>query len=983
VARRLLAGGKSSDASATDGPIDSNPLFRFFTLARSMTATRKPLLAVLVGLVLTGCGKWADDLFCSSEGCGWTDGEWVRVAALANPGPPPVDTSNRFGSNRYAIVAGQAFYFDSAFSGTATQSDAIRRTSPPARAAKGQPLGISCASCHDLARAGVDTTSVPGHVSVGAGWTDVNALAVVNSAYRPVVFWNGRADSLWALNVVVAESATTMNGNRLRTAHRFVEAYLRPGLWPAEPDLLGELGYLMQRQFGCPEFAAALDAVAAMPPDGKPGTQPGCQSGDPSEPFGDAFDCLSPLDQQLATSLLVVWAKAIAAYEYQLTSVDSPFDRFVHEGPSSDAISPAAKRGARLFVGKGACIDCHGSPQLTDDLFHNIGVPQAGLAVPTTADCPHDNAACDCSTDHESRPCAPWGAYDGLSRLQTSRWLRSSAWSDDRFDRSRDAYVMRERSEDLKGAWRTPSLRNVALTAPYMHDGRYATLQDVIWHYNTGGLDAGPEQVGVPAPQMKPLLLTDGEQADLVAFLESLTGRPVSPELAVAPELGRAQPVSCGNSGATGGSGGGGSGPPGCMGTPSATPLVADFSDVQGTPPATFGAAPGITGAMFTYAAPGLAPPGLSVQTGANGTPALQVAVHPGAATDPANTWLGFGLVFDSCVDARQYDAVKLTIGGDLGTCAIRFAVTSSQTVFTGNDPRGTCAQEPCYPPSIPLRTTGQVIVPFRDLATLGHPDVFPGSPNVVDPGALIGIQWQMDALPGAPCDSNFTIDDIAFVRTGPTGAAGAGGSIGGSAGRAGTGGAGGSPPAACISTPPPSESITDFSATMPVNPIRFAGASGLTGRVFSSVFPPVAPIPTAIVSIAIGDNATPALVVSTVPNTAVPPGVSYVFGLAFDSCVDARAFGGVRFTIGGISTSCPPPLFGVMSKQFVGAAEDPRGTCLTNCTPPLTSIYASGATVVPFSAEIDPTSIVGIQWRVPVSCGARLTIDDIGFVTP
>ena len=79
--------------------------------------------------------------------------------------------------------------------------DAIKRASPPARAPKGQPLGISCATCHDLARAGVDTTSVPGHVSVGAGWTDVNALPVVNSAYRPVVFWNGRADSLWALNV--------------------------------------------------------------------------------------------------------------------------------------------------------------------------------------------------------------------------------------------------------------------------------------------------------------------------------------------------------------------------------------------------------------------------------------------------------------------------------------------------------------------------------------------------------------------------------------------------------------------------------------------------------------------------------------------------------------------------------------------------------------------------------------------------------------
>ena len=187
-----------------------------------MTATSKPTLWLLV-LALTGCGKLADDLFCESEGCDWKAGEWARVAALANPGPPPPDPSNEYLGDSAAELLGQAFFFDKAFSGLPTEVDAINRPSPPARTPKCQPLAISCATCHDLARAGVDTTSVPGHVSVGAGWTDVNALAVVNSAYRPVVFWNGRADSLWALNVVVAESATTLNGNRLRTAHQIAD----------------------------------------------------------------------------------------------------------------------------------------------------------------------------------------------------------------------------------------------------------------------------------------------------------------------------------------------------------------------------------------------------------------------------------------------------------------------------------------------------------------------------------------------------------------------------------------------------------------------------------------------------------------------------------------------------------------------------------------------------------------------------------------
>jgi len=93
-------------------------------------------------------------------------------------------------------------------------------------------------------------------------------------------------------------------------------------------------------------------------------------------------------------------------------------------------------------------------------------------------------------------------------------------------DTSRQSYVDLPLNDTLQGAWRTPSLRNVALTAPYMHDGRYATLDDVLWHYNTAGHDAGPEQVGAIAPEIKPLMLTDLEIADIVAFLDTLTGQP-------------------------------------------------------------------------------------------------------------------------------------------------------------------------------------------------------------------------------------------------------------------------------------------------------------------------------------------------------------------------------------------------------------------------------------------------------------------------
>jgi cytochrome c peroxidase len=468
---------------------------------------------VLAPLVLSACGA-VNGWFCSDSRCEWTDTEWAWVQSLANPPDPPPDPTNQFLFDPRAAPLGQAFYFDTQFSGNATQLTAIKGPSPLARAAVGQPINVSCATCHDPGKGGIDATSVPGNVSVGAGWTDVNALPTVNAAYRNVLFWNGRADSLWSLNVAVSESSTTMNGTRLAIAHRIFDAY---------------------RADFEPLFGALDPAIDSLPPDGKPGT--------------GAYDALSSQLHDEVTRVLVNWAKAIEAYEYQLVSRNSPFDQFVAAGKDSDLISGAAKRGARLFVGKGSCVDCHSGPLLTDEQFHDIGVPQTGLAVPTTSDCPANDPNCDCVTDPKplvcgdsTTPstiptCAPDGARVGLARLHCNiKWLRrSSTFSDDTNDHSRDAYVDHALTPDLVGQWRTPSLRDVALTAPYMHDGSLATLEDVIWHYNRGGAAESGERIGVPAAELRPLMLTDDEVSDLVAFLETLTGAPLSTSLITAP----------------------------------------------------------------------------------------------------------------------------------------------------------------------------------------------------------------------------------------------------------------------------------------------------------------------------------------------------------------------------------------------------------------------------------------------------------------
>jgi cytochrome c peroxidase len=154
-------------------------------------------------------------------------------------------------------------------------------------------------------------------------------------------------------------------------------------------------------------------------------------------------------------------AKAIAAYERTFEPGIAPFDRWV-EG-DEDAISQSAKRGFALFNGEANCSACHGGWRFTDDRFHDIGT--------TTTD-------------------------PGRGR----------AVKDD---------------EMMKHAFKTPSLRSVALRPPYMHNGMAVSLHDVVKHYETGAIDR-PSR----SPAMTKLDLTEQDRLDLVAFMQTLTGMP-------------------------------------------------------------------------------------------------------------------------------------------------------------------------------------------------------------------------------------------------------------------------------------------------------------------------------------------------------------------------------------------------------------------------------------------------------------------------
>jgi len=154
--------------------------------------------------------------------------------------------------------------------------------------------------------------------------------------------------------------------------------------------------------------------------------------------------------------------RALAAFERSLVSFDTPYDRF-RAGRSSD-LTAQQQEGLALFMGRAGCSSCHIPPLFTDGRFHVLGVPQAGPAASDPG----------------------------------------------RFNVTND--------EGDRGAFRTPTLRNVAATGPYMHDGVFATLEEVIGFYEGGGGAAANKSPGI-----KPFTLTTTERSALVAYLTSLT----------------------------------------------------------------------------------------------------------------------------------------------------------------------------------------------------------------------------------------------------------------------------------------------------------------------------------------------------------------------------------------------------------------------------------------------------------------------------
>ncbi|MBC7548979.1 MAG: cytochrome-c peroxidase [Polaromonas sp.] len=409
-------------------------------------------VSLIAGSAASGFG--AGPATPSSVVDGWSAAD-VRVLAsmrLNQLPSPPHDPSNAVDGLPGAIVLGQRLFNDARLSGNSA---------------------VSCATCHDPQKQFQD--GLP--MARGMGQGSRRSMPLVGAAYSPWLFWDGRKDSLWAQALGPLEDAVEHGGTRARYAH-VVQAHYREeyeALFPPLPDL------------------------SRVPQDAAPAGTPEQQQ---------AWKGLDATTQTAVNRVFVNMGKAIAAFEKTLQHNESRFDRYVErltvtaanaaQPVQQTAVEPAPQltpsevNGLRTFISGGQCVTCHNGPLLTDQHFHNTGVPPRGAA-------------------HLDR-----GRAAATVTVRDDVFNCLGPFSDAKPAQCQELRFMGVNDPALEGAFKTPSLRGVAQRAPYMHAGQMASLQDVVQHY----VRAPAAVVG--HTERSALRLTDQEARDLVAFLGAL-----------------------------------------------------------------------------------------------------------------------------------------------------------------------------------------------------------------------------------------------------------------------------------------------------------------------------------------------------------------------------------------------------------------------------------------------------------------------------
>jgi cytochrome c peroxidase len=497
---------------------------------------------------------------CSKDTDVFSAEEWERVKMIAPFSTPmPRNPFNAEDQNPDIGHFGQKLFFDGAI------AEAITVAGPSGNV--GDVGKVSCFTCHGSTYF-ADARPFP--QSHGrTGWLAHNTPAMVNLGYQDWTFWTGRFTSM-AEHGAVALGGSASN---LAAAHYVYKKYKDEynALFPATPlpDALDP---------AAPD-AARFPATGNLKANGPAADGP--------------FDRMTRADQWAIHTFRGNIGYVFDTYPRMLNTKNSPFQKYV-EGMRDDKVfNGRARNGLKLFIGKASCIDCHNGPVLSDNKFHNVGVPDL-TALPTgstTSVAPDRgrgsvmitafNNAIFLNRTNRMIPekTDQWPVFSaagqfsadpelGLKRLTDEdekycieRKPEANAATcavlfkapkpdatppdagDPRYqiclDANADHVACTKYDPSQEGVFRTPPLVSIAMTGPYFHTGEFRSLRDVVEHYNKGGGAEGTF-VGTKSPRLRPLLLTENEIDDLVEFLKSLTGEPPPDEWTCNPLIDKA-----------------------------------------------------------------------------------------------------------------------------------------------------------------------------------------------------------------------------------------------------------------------------------------------------------------------------------------------------------------------------------------------------------------------------------------------------------
>ena len=416
----------------------------------------------------------------SSITAAWSPSELslLRLQWLGSLPPLPPDPSNRVADDPRAAEFGRRLFFD-------------RRLS-----VNGE---VACASCHIPGKSFADGLAQ----SRGVGETTRNAPTLIGAAYAPWYFWDGRSDSLWSQALGPLESPVEHGGNRLQYARLM---HNDPIYRDHYATLFGPLPDLSDRQ-RFPDGASPVGTDAAI-----------------AEWRG-----MAEVDRKAVTRIFVNVGKAVAAYQRKLMPGLARFDRYlekVFQGDPSGGklLSTDEVAGLKLFIGKAMCVTCHMGPLFTNHGFHNVGAPDPAMSKP--------RYRLPIVHRFMEKPEPDMGRYHGVRQSLASEFNCLREYSDATKNDCSELVFANTRHQDTLGAFKVPTLRNVADTAPYMHAGQFATLGEVLRHYNA------PPAAPSGRSELMPLALTDRELNQLEAFLHSLRSPPaVSAKWLQTPDL--------------------------------------------------------------------------------------------------------------------------------------------------------------------------------------------------------------------------------------------------------------------------------------------------------------------------------------------------------------------------------------------------------------------------------------------------------------